>query len=65
MLQSMTSSKNSTLDCYNENSDSYVAETVGVDFQQIQDKFLHRFDLGAYILDFGCGSGRDTQYFLE
>ena len=65
MLQSMTSSKNSTLDCYNENSDSYVAETVGVDFQQIQDKFLNRFDLGAYILDYGCGSGRDTQYFLE
>lgn len=20
---------------------------------------------GAYILDFGCGSGRDTKYFLE
>lgn len=61
----MTSSKNSTLDYYNENADSYAAETVGVDFQQIQDKFLNRLDLGAYILDFGCGSGRDTKYFLE
>jgi 2-polyprenyl-3-methyl-5-hydroxy-6-metoxy-1,4-benzoquinol methylase len=27
-------------------------------------KFLLKLPTGAYILDFGCGSGRDTKYFL-
>ena len=30
-----------------------------------QDKFLHLVNEGAVILDFGCGSGRDTKYFLD
>ena len=30
-----------------------------------QDKFLHLLNEGAAILDFGCGSGRDTKYFLD
>lgn len=31
----------------------------------IQDAFLSYLKPGARILDFGCGSGRDTKYFLE
>ena len=30
-----------------------------------QDKFLQLLPESASILDFGCGSGRDTKYFLE
>lgn len=54
-----------TLDYYNQNADSFVAGTVSVDFKETQDRFLDRLQVGDYILDFGCGSGRDTKYFLE
>lgn len=54
-----------TLDYYNQNADAFVASTVYVDFKETQDKFLHMLNAGDYILDFGCGSGRDTKYFLE
>lgn len=54
-----------TLDYYNQNADAFVAGTISVDFKQKQDKFIGRLQAGDYILDFGCGSGRDTKYFLE
>ena len=57
--------KDKTLDYYNKNSQLFVTGTVSVDFKQTQDRFLDRLDSGAYILDFGCGSGRDTKYFLN
>lgn len=57
--------KNTTLDYYNKNADLFASKTISVDFKQTQDKFLNRLDPGAYILDFGCGSGRDTKYFLD
>lgn len=60
----MTSFKDPTLAYYNENADSFIEGTVSVDFRQTQDRFLNRLDSGALILDFGCGSGRDTKYFL-
>ena len=57
--------KDKTLDYYNQNAEAFVANTVSVDFKQTQDKFINRLETGNYILDFGCGSGRDTKYFLE
>ena len=56
--------RNKTIDYYNQNADSFVQGTVSVDFKETQDKFL-RLLSGKTILDFGCGSGRDTKYFLE
>ena len=57
--------KDKTLDYYNQNAETFVSNTVSVDFKQTQDKFVNRLETGDYILDFGCGSGRDTKYFLE
>lgn len=54
-----------TIDYYNRNADAYIASTVGVEFQGMQEKFLQNVPAGGNILDFGCGSGRDTKYFLE
>lgn len=56
--------KNKTLDYYNKNADNFVANTISVDFKKTQDRFLDKLQ-GKRILDFGCGSGRDTKYFLE
>lgn len=57
--------KNNTLNYYNTNAYSFVSSTLSVDFSQTQDKFLHLLPSAAAILDFGCGSGRDTKYFLD
>ena len=54
-----------TLDYYDKNAETFFTGTVSVDFSQTQNRFLNCFNEGTYILDFGCGSGRDTKYFLE
>lgn len=56
---------NKTINYYNNNAEAFVSGTVSVDFSEIQNEFLNRLKPGAYILDFGCGSGRDTKYFLS
>lgn len=56
---------NNTLNYYNTNANSFVSSTLSVDFSQTQDKFLCLLPPAASILDFGCGSGRDTKYFLD
>lgn len=53
-----------TLEYYNQKADEFVQGTLSVDFKQTQDRFLEKLIPEAYILDFGCGSGRDTKYFL-
>ena len=55
---------NKTLDYYDENADAFFEGTVSVDFKSTQDRFLKALN-GKKILDFGCGSGRDTKYFLD
>ncbi len=56
---------NQTLSYYNNNAKAFADGTQNVDFSHIQNRFLNKLDQGARILDFGCGSGRDTKYFLE
>lgn len=55
---------NKTLDYYEQHADLFVEDTVAVDFKEMQDRFLQRLS-GKELLDFGCGSGRDTKYFME
>ena len=57
--------KNTTLEYYDQNADSFVNTTQGVVFTEIQDLFLSFLPEGGKVLDFGCGSGRDSKYFLE
>lgn len=60
-----------TLEYYNKNIESFVHDTRNVEFTDMQDKFLeclkkkHKDLQHLKVLDFGCGSGRDTKYFLE
>lgn len=54
-----------TIYYYNTNANSYINNTVTVDFAATQMRFKSRLKNDASILDFGCGSGRDTKYFLE
>ncbi len=56
---------NSTLEYYNKNADQFAQGTFFVEFAKIQERFLSKLKEGSCILDFGCGSGRDTKYFLS
>ena len=54
-----------TIDYYEQNATAFIEGTLNVDFTEIQNAFLALLPEKALILDFGCGSGRDTKYFLE
>lgn len=54
-----------TIAFYNENAGEFARKTLNVDFTDVQDRFLSVLHEGDLILDFGCGSGRDTKYFLS
>ena len=55
----------STIDYYNTHAQAFSDSTINVEFTHMQDRFLDLLPAGALILDFGCGSGRDTRYFLD
>ena len=55
----------STIDYYNIHARDFSDSTINVEFTHMQDHFLDLLPSGALILDFGCGSGRDTRYFLD
>lgn len=57
--------KYNTLDYYNKNASEYFEQTLNGNFAENYEKFLSRIPQNAYILDFGCGSGRDSKYFIE
>jgi SAM-dependent methyltransferase len=56
---------NNTLDYYDNNAQKFVSGTLDVEFTETQDKFLSYLPESGMILDYGCGSGRDTRYFLS
>lgn len=56
---------NNTISYYDNNAEKYFFETSNANMQTSYDLFLKNIKKGSYILDFGCGSGRDSKYFLN
>lgn len=54
-----------TLVYYNQNAEAFIKNTISVDFKATEERFLEKLSGSSKILDFGCGSGRDTKYFLS
>ena len=54
-----------TIEYYNKNHQEFTSSTLDVYFSDIQDRFLRRLPKNALILDFGCGTGRDSRYSLQ
>ncbi|RKJ30308.1 class I SAM-dependent methyltransferase [Butyricicoccus sp. 1XD8-22] len=58
-------STNKTINYYNQNASAFTSDTIAVDFDEKQNVLLKYLAPGAHILDFGCGSGRDSKAFLQ
>ena len=56
---------NETITYYNQNAEEYFDKTVNVSMQELYDQFEVYLKPGDKILDLGCGSGRDSKYFLS
>lgn len=50
---------------YNQNAQEFFDGTVNVEMENLYREFLPLIDKGGYILDAGCGSGRDSKAFKE
>lgn len=56
---------NQTLNFYAQKANDFISQTLTADMSEARTRFTSYIPVGAYILDFGCGSGRDTKAFLE
>ena len=57
--------KEKTLDYYCHAPEAFAASTRTADMSDTRSRFSAHLPLKGIILDFGCGSGRDTKAFLE
>ncbi len=56
---------NITEQYYLDNSKEFFDSTINADVTPLYDHFLKYIPDKGYILDLGCGSGRDTKAFLD
>ncbi len=54
-----------TLRYYREHAEEFAAGTINADMEEIRVRFLVCLPAGGRILDFGCGTGRDTKAFRD
>ncbi|GAB6137958.1 class I SAM-dependent methyltransferase [Halanaerobaculum tunisiense] len=54
-----------TIDYYNQHAVDFYENTVNVDMSAQYEEFLEHVKDNGHILDAGCGSGRDSLYFLD
>ena len=54
-----------TLQYYENHADAFTAGTITAEMSEARKRFLQQIPKSAHILDFGCGSGRDTKAFLD
>lgn len=56
---------NITKKYYQDNSKEFFDSTICADVSSLYDHFLKYVPMKGYILDLGCGSGRDTKAFMN
>ncbi len=54
-----------SVEYYDKNAVEYFEQTVDINMQTLWDLFTAQLPEGASILDLGCGSGRDSAYFIS
>lgn len=53
-----------TISYFNEHAEKQFREAFAITDRTMQDLFLSHVKEGGHILDLGCGTGRDTAYFI-
>ena len=54
-----------TLQYYEDHAEEFTVNTINADMKDIRGRFLSYLPAGSRILDFGCGTGRDSKVFHE
>jgi SAM-dependent methyltransferase len=54
-----------SIEYYNKNAEEFYNATASADMSETCNKFLKYIAPGGKILDAGCGSGRDSLYFIK
>ena len=54
-----------TIEYYNKNAKEYVNKTIELDMKSVYEHFTKHLGINAQICDLGCGSGRDSKYFIS
>lgn len=54
-----------SIEYYNKNANSFYNRTINANLQEIYHQFLQCVPKNGRILDAGCGSGRDSKFFLS
>ena len=54
-----------TIEYYERNAPSFIESTIDADVSELYRSFEELLAPGCRILDLGCGSGRDSKYFIE
>jgi len=57
--------KMNSIDYYNKNSEKYINDTMSVSMEELLKKFSVYLPNNGLVLDLGCGSGRDSLWFME
>lgn len=67
-MKKMAQEKNDaadTIQYYEDHAEEFAANTMNADMKELRSRFLSYLPSGAHIMDFGCGTGRDTKAFRE
>ncbi|WP_310601957.1 class I SAM-dependent methyltransferase [Anaerosporobacter sp.] len=54
-----------SIDYYNRFAAKYYEETVNATMKEQLNQFIELLPIGGAVLDLGCGSGRDSLFFIE
>ena len=54
-----------SIDYYQQQAELFYHSTVSVDMASLYQRFLPYVPVGGHIVDAGCGSGRDSLYFVN
>lgn len=64
-IKNTSTKENKTIDFYNKNYIKYFQRTYSTDMSDIYSNVIKHLKPGAFVLDAGCGVGRDTEYFIK
>ncbi len=56
---------NATVDYYEQHAEAFAQDTAEADVSEILRRFTVLLPSGASVLDWGCGTGRDTRTMLD